>query len=213
MDPEERGRVVAARGRAHEGPDQAWQWLRTEPVDQEPTYGAATQIGAYCSPFKEIGASEQVFSEASIVLHDRVNGSNRELPTVHHRPGAPVITLDLSAEDVDVALMVESRIGAIDPVARWAGDVLALPVSQDDIPTLIRLAITGTLRGASWDLDALYRATGADDRDQLTAAAFLKRVPAKACPDRDDGVEQTPGAADRVRGRGQRGRSCAGNVV
>jgi hypothetical protein len=76
--------------------------------------------------------------------------------------------------------MVESRIGSIDPADREGRNIVELPVMEEDLPDIIRLAITGTVQPRTWDLQARYMAAAseihASDPD-LTVGQFMTACP------------------------------------
>ena len=68
---------------------------------------------------------------------------NRHLTTISDKPGERTLTLDLSQVDPAISLMVETRIGSVDLVGREGRNVVELPVMDEDLPGLVRLAIAG----------------------------------------------------------------------
>jgi hypothetical protein len=151
-DPEIVGKVVEGRARRGEDRDAVWRELRRQHVNIEGLDALAEQATAYFSPFKSPLPGVFRFSPGDIVWLHRYADSKRHLTTVKDAPGARTFVLDLSQVDPAIALMLESRIGSVDPDDRKGRKIIELPVMEEDLPDIIRLAITGTLRSNTWDL-------------------------------------------------------------
>lgn len=179
-DPEIVGKMVEGRARRGEDPDEVWQELRTRHVNIEGLDALAEQASSFFSPFKSPLPGMRRLSPGDIVWLHRYGDSLRDLTTVKASPDARAFVLDLSRVDPAIALMVESRIGSLDPADREGRNIIELPVMEEDLPDIIRLAITGTVQPRTWDLQARYVAAAseihASDPD-LTVDQFLTDSP------------------------------------
>ncbi|MGW6586379.1 hypothetical protein [Streptomyces globisporus] len=177
MDPSVISHMVARCALPGEDPDAAWQRLSSHALSAPGWEGLASQVDAWCSPFKGVGQKQQRFSAHNVHHMGHAGTSRRSLATVPAQPGEPVVMLDLSGVDPAVALMVESRIGGVHPDARTHLDTLELPVDEEDLPAIIHLAVTGKPR-ADWDLaDRYRRAVGGVPTSGLTAGEFSDSTP------------------------------------
>ncbi|SHH33103.1 hypothetical protein [Streptomyces sp. 3214.6] len=177
MDPSVISRMVTRYALPDEAPDAAWRRLSSQSLPTPGWEGLASQVDAWCSPFKGVGQGQQRFTAQSVHHMVHAGTSRRSLATVPAQPGEPVVTLDLSGVDPAVALMVESRIGAVHPHARTHLNTVELPVDVEDLPAIIHLAVTGKPR-ADWDLaDRYRRAAGGVPTDGLTASEFSGSTP------------------------------------
>ncbi|WP_327593403.1 hypothetical protein [Streptomyces chartreusis] len=177
MDPSVVSRVVARYAATGEDSDAAWRRLSSEVLRSPGWEGFAGQVDAWCSPLKGVHQDQQRFKAHNMAHMGYAGTSRRSLATVPALPGEPLLTLDLSDVDPAIALMVESRIGAVHPDARTHLEVVELPVREGDLPALIHLAITGKPR-AGWDVTSRYNsaAQGAAPIG-LTVDAFRTSVP------------------------------------
>ncbi|MCC9711811.1 hypothetical protein E4N62_45340 [Streptomyces sp. MNU76] len=178
VDPSVVDTMVARFGGQDEDTDTVWQRLSPMPLPAPGAEGLAAQVNDWCTPFKSVVRHAQQRFEAGDVLHVEHGGTSRgRLATVPTLPGKPLLTLDLAGVDPALALMVESRIGAVHPHARDALDIVELPVEEEDLPALVHLAITGR-PATGWRLASRYRsATGGGPSDTLTADEFMACVP------------------------------------
>ncbi|MGW3291392.1 hypothetical protein ACWDR3_42870 [Streptomyces sp. NPDC001002] len=177
MDPTVVNRVLTQF--AVPGEDSDVTWRRVSSLSLQPLgwEGVADQVDSWCSPFKGVHRDQQRFKARNIISLEHSHDSRRSLATVPALPSGPVFTLDLSGVDAAVALMVESRIGAVHPDARRGLDLVELSVEEEDLPALVHLAITGTPR-AGWDLASRYRgAVGGGASDDLTPDEFMASTP------------------------------------
>ncbi|MGW4049508.1 hypothetical protein ACWENA_01630 [Streptomyces sp. NPDC004779] len=162
---------------AAEGESRAatWERLRSQPAGNPGWEGLAGQIDAWCSPFKGVAQDGRRF-EAHHVSHvEPGHTSTRLLATVPCPPGDRIRTLDLSQVAPEIALMVESRIGSVHPDARPDLDLVELPVTEEDLPALLHLAVSGR-PWAGWQPSP--SPLGADgDPGEVTAEDFLASTP------------------------------------
>jgi hypothetical protein len=167
-------------GQEEEIPDDVWQELSATPVQNQDWTGFAEQVDAYCSPFKGFDPSTRQFRPNDVLWLDRADQMNRHLTTVSDGPDERTLTLNLSQVDPAISLMVETRIGSMDLVGREGRNIIELPVMDEDLPDLVRLAIAGTVQPHTWDLQARYVAAVdkmyASDPD-LTVDKFLAESP------------------------------------
>ena len=150
------------------------------PVNIEGLDALAEQASSYFSPFKSPLPGMRRLSPGDIVWLHRYGDSQRDLTTVKDPSGARTFVLDLSQVDPAIALMVESRIGSVDPADREGRNIIELPVMEEDLPGIIRLAITGTLRSGTWDLQTRYVAAADEihaSEPDLTVDEFLADSP------------------------------------
>jgi hypothetical protein len=177
MDPSVVTRVVTEHAAPDEDCDATWQRLSSMSLRTPGWEGLADQVDSWCSPFKGVHRNQQRFKAHNIHHVEHARESRRSLATVPTLPGRPVFTLDLSGVDPAVALMVESRIGAVHPDARPGLTIVELPVTEEDLPALIHLAITGKPR-AGWALASRYRAAiNGGPSDKLTPDEFSSSTP------------------------------------
>ncbi|MFC8360823.1 hypothetical protein ACFUIY_13220 [Streptomyces griseorubiginosus] len=177
MDPSLADRIIAQY--AAEGEEREVTWRRVRSVSlQTPAWaGLADQVGSWCSPFKGVHRDEQRFETRNVIHLKQAHTSSRSLASVPALAGEPVITLDLAGVDAAVALMVESRIGAVPQDARPGLEVVELPMGEEDLPALIHLAITGRAK-PGWDLKSRYRSAGnGGPSADLTLDAFSALTP------------------------------------
>jgi hypothetical protein len=178
--PEIYGRDAQKAVGQEEIPDDVWQVLSAAPIPNQGWDELAEQVDAYCSPFKGFGPGRRQFRANDVLWLDRAGQINRHLTTVSDRPGERTLTLNLSQVDPAISLMVETRIGSVDPDTREGRTVIELPVTDEDLPDLIRLAISGTVRPLTWDLQARYAAAADSSRasgPDLTVDQFLAESP------------------------------------
>jgi hypothetical protein len=178
--PEDYGKTAQRPASKEEIPDDEWQELSGAPVSDQNWYEFAEQMDAYCSPFKGLDQGMRRFRPNDVLWLDRSGKLERALNSISDTPDRRTLALDLSQVDPTVALMIETRIGSMDSVGRKGRKVIELPVMEDDLPDLVRLAITGTVRPQAWDLQARYVA--AVDRiypsdPDLTVEQFLAESP------------------------------------
>ncbi|MER7179119.1 hypothetical protein ABT404_06495 [Streptomyces hyaluromycini] len=150
MDPSSVDQVLAQYAAGGEDREATWQRLRSLSLQTPGGAGLADQVDSWCSPFKGVHQDQRRFQADNIVHLDQAHGSCGSLATVPALPGEPVFTFDLSGVDPVVALMVESRIGAVSEDAQSEREVVELPVREEDLPALIHLAVTGAPR-PGWD--------------------------------------------------------------
>ena len=130
---------------AVEGEDEAatWSRLQSQLAGNPGWEGLATQIDAWCSPFKGIPQDGRQFKAHHISHLEHGHSSSGRLATVPSTPGDRTYALDLSQVAPEIALMVETRIGAVHPDARPGLDLVELPVAEEDVPALVHLAVSG----------------------------------------------------------------------
>jgi hypothetical protein len=155
-DPTFAKRAVQEFASPGEDQDTTWRRLRTEPAGDPDWARLAQQIDAYCSPFKGSDPATRKFEAHKILWLDRTSPSTTAFTTVPDQSEACIFILDLSNVDPALALMVETRIGSIDPTLREDRNIIELPVEDVDLRDLVRLAVTGNVRPTTWDLQARY---------------------------------------------------------
>ncbi|MFD5862803.1 hypothetical protein [Streptomyces chartreusis] len=177
MDRSVIDRVAAQHALPGEDSGATWQRLSCQTLRTPGWEGLADQVDGWCSPFKGVRPDQQQFKAHDIHHVRHASESCGSLATVPALPGDPVFTFDLSDVDPAVALMVESRIGAVHPSARPDLNVVEISVRDEDLPALIHLAITGRPR-AGWELGhrGLSAGSGGPPAD-LTVAAFSAATP------------------------------------
>jgi hypothetical protein len=182
--PEAYGKAAQTPASQEEIPDDVWQELSAAPLPDQSWDGFAEQVDAFCSPFKGFDQGMRQFQANDVLWLDRTIELKRQLTTISDAPDRRTLTLDLAQVDPAIALMIETRIGAVDAAGREGRNVIELPVLDEDIPDLIRLAITGTVRPRTWDLQARYVEVvdkiNASDPD-LTIEQFLAESPFARC--------------------------------
>ncbi len=178
--PEIYGKAAQKPASREEIPDDVWRELSAAQIPDQSWDGFAEQADAYCSPFKGFEQGMRQFRPNDVLWLDRTGQLKRQLTTISDMPDGRTLTLDLSQVDPAVALMIETRIGSVDQVGREGRNVIELPVMDEDLPDLIRLAIVGTVRPRAWDPQARYVAAVAkiyaSDPD-LTIEQFLAESP------------------------------------
>jgi hypothetical protein len=144
-----------------EARDETWARLSKEPLLHEETWDAlAVQVDGWCSPFKGLRQEARAFDLTEVGSLHRDDQPGLDLSLVTATPGEVVYTLELAGVEPLIALMVESRVGALPAGTRQGLSVVELPVLDEDLPALLRLAITGEVDGR-WDLHNRYvTATG-----------------------------------------------------
>jgi hypothetical protein len=179
-DPEVIGKAVEERVRRGEDRDEVWQELRTRHLAFEGLDVLAEQASTYFSPFKGLLPEERSFSAGDIIWLHRNGDSTRHLTTFNDAPDRPTFVLNMSEVDPAIALMLESRIGSIDGANREGREIIELPVLEEDLPAILSLAITGSVRLFTWNLQARYMTvrdqTHASEPD-LTVERFLADSP------------------------------------
>jgi len=156
--------------------------LLTQTIDAGPWDDVAQLADAWCSPFKGIHQDARSFAEYEVVPLVRQADSYQYLTVIPPMPDQPpLVTLDLSGVDPVVALMIESRTGALDTHDQARLQPVQLPVDDADLGHLIRMAITGQTRLAGWDPGPRYltavdaAATGGSSA--LSGEQFMQRTP------------------------------------
>jgi hypothetical protein len=140
----------------------------------------ATQIDSCCSPFKGFDQDERHYRSHEIRWLSSEYSSGRELATISDDPSGRTFVLNLSNLESAVALMIETRIGSLLPDSRNGRHVIELPVKNEDVPGLIRLAITGQTLPAMWDIQARYQqalGAGSASHQTFTIDQFLVDTP------------------------------------
>ena len=100
-------------------------------------------------------------------------------------PASPedrIIELNLANIDPILALMIESRVGAFASQDRENLEIVSLPVEDEDVPHLIKLAIQGESTRTDWKLHSRYlTAVGLSGSGEypagLTLGEYLARTP------------------------------------
>ena len=148
----------AASGGGVRDPD-VLRHLLTQAIEVGPWDDVARQADAWCSPFKGIHQDARAFAGHQVIPLARQADSYQYLTVLPPTPGqSPFVTLDLSGVDPVVALMIESRTGALDSHDHAALQPVELPVKDSDLGHLIRIAITGQARLSGWDPGPRYLA-------------------------------------------------------
>ncbi|MEV0182898.1 hypothetical protein AB0I54_26885 [Streptomyces sp. NPDC050625] len=178
MDPTVRGRMVAQYAIPDESGDTTWNRLSSLSLPMPRWEGLAGQLDSWCSPFKGVRQNKQRFEAHDVRNLGQEHDSRGSLATVSVPPDGRMLTLDLSGVDPMIALMVETRLGSADAVARPDENIMELPVEDEDLPALIHLAVTGKSRATGWDLGSRFRAVAEGDSPQeLTSDEFLAASP------------------------------------
>jgi len=173
-------KIVKGHAYAGEAPADTWQRMSTEWVRGEGWASLANQLDAWCSPFKDVDPDSGSFTAGAVHWLDRYQDSDRDITIMPSSSEEQILTLNLSEVDPLIALMVETRIGAIDTRLREQLNVVEIPVIDEDLPNLISLAILGGSRSYGWDVHARYlSALGetAHTVETLTIEEFLTRTP------------------------------------
>jgi hypothetical protein len=162
--------------------DDTWARLSKEPLLHQETWDAlAAQADEWCSPFKGLRQEASAFDLTQVGSLHRDDQPGLDLSLVTAIPGEVVYTLNLAGAEPVIALMVESRVGALPADAQQGLTVVELPVLDEDLPALLRLAITGEVDG-SWDLHNRYltaigAAATAEPPSALSGDAYLAGTP------------------------------------
>jgi hypothetical protein len=156
--------------------------LFTQTIEVGPWDDVARLADAWCSPFKGVHQDARSFAGHEVVPLARQADSYQYLTVIPPMPGQPpLVTLDLSGVDPVVALMIESRIGALGAHDQAALQPVGLPVEDADVGPLIRMAITGQTRFTGWDPGPRYlAAVGAaatGEPSALSGEQFLQCTP------------------------------------
>jgi hypothetical protein len=178
--------AIAEQVMARYGPSGArrqdlWRHLSTQTIDPGPWDDVAQQADAWCSPFKGIHQDARSFAAQEFVPLARQADSYEYLTVMAPAPGEQLLTLDLSRADPVVALMIESRTGALDAHDQARLQPVELAVQQADLEPLVRMAMTGQTLLSGWDPGPLYlaavgaAATGAPP--VLSGEQFMQRTP------------------------------------
>ncbi len=153
-DPAEFNKVAKERILQGEDRDVVWSRLTATQADPGDWDGLAEQANIYCSPFKGFVPTTYEFESTEIIWLHHAYNSGGLLSSVSSTPGKRMYTLDLSQVDPVIALMVETRIGSIDPASDERHEAIELPVADADLPNLVRLSITRTTPGEIWNPQA-----------------------------------------------------------
>jgi hypothetical protein len=177
-------RLVEKAGLQGEAPEETWARLSREQLHFAGSWDAlAAQVDGWCCPFKGLQQEARTFDQMEVGILQR---DDRDPSLAEARPGDVTYTLDMASVDPMMALMVESRVGALAADARRGRNVVELPVQDEDLPALVRLAITGEV-DPGWDLHRRYlTATGvamtAPPPNALPGDHYLARTPfARTC--------------------------------
>ncbi|WP_406073139.1 hypothetical protein [Streptomyces virginiae] len=176
VDPSVVSRMTALYG--VEGEDQAatWRRLRSIRIEDSGWEKLGEQIDAWCSPFKGVFQDSHQFQPRDVSHVEHGHTSSGHLATVPSPPGDRMYTLDLSQVDSEIALMLETRIGAIHADARPGLDLMELPVAEKDLPALVHLAVSGQPR-PGWQPSTGTSCVGGQPDGELTASDFLASTP------------------------------------
>jgi hypothetical protein len=139
-----------------EGPDETWGRLSGEPLRDQSWERLAAQVNAWCSPFKGVDQSIRSFEAREVHWLDHRSKADRELTLMPELLGDRIFTLNLHQLDPVVALMVETRIGSVDPDRGTHGNVVELAVTEGELPVMVHLAITGAVHPGTWELHTSY---------------------------------------------------------
>jgi hypothetical protein len=175
-------RLVDQYALSGEARDETWARISTEQLIPDGPWDAlAAQVDGWCSPSKGLRQEARAFDQTEVGSLHRDDKPGLDLSLMPATPGEPVYTLDLAAVDPLIALMVESRVGVLPAGARQGVNVIELPVLDEDLPALVKLAVTGEVDGA-WDLHNRYvTATGIAATPQppsaLSGDAYLAGTP------------------------------------
>ena len=180
-NPELIDKWTQARVSQGENREEVWQALQVRPVDISGLESLAEQITSNCSPFKGFMPETHKFPSSEIIRWNRYDDLRYHLTTLTESVTSRTFALDLSNIDPDIALMIESRIGAVDPADREGRNVIELPVLEEDLSEIIRLAITGNVQPRTWDISARYRdsttRSGSRSDADISIDAFLADCP------------------------------------
>jgi len=180
-DPSVIQRMVQRLKIDDESDEEAWDRISVEPHDDESWEALAGQVDEWCSPLKGLHQDVRSFPADEIYPFPRHGEADREFAIIPPLPDERIFTLDLSAVDPTLALMIESRVGALDARGHGTLHPIELPVENEDLVHLVRLAITGEApRG--WDLHTRYlTACGVAITGQppsaLTGEQYLQQTP------------------------------------
>jgi hypothetical protein len=181
-DPGIVDRLVEQYGFEGETRDATWTRLANEPVHDGPWHVAAEQVDGWCSPFKGLQQETRVFHRAQVNALHRDGQPGGGLSLLPAEPGEPIYTLNLAGVDPFLALAVESRVGALAQSPQQGLRVIELPVLDEDLPALVRLAITGEVPRGGWDLHHRYLTTlglavSGEPPSALTGESYLAGTP------------------------------------
>ncbi len=155
--------------------------ILTQAIDAGPWDDIARQADEWCSPFKGIHQDARLFPAHEVVHLAREADSYPYLTVMPPADQSPLVTLDLSEVDPVVALMIESRTGALDVHDQARLRQVALRVEDADLRDLVRMAITGQVRLAGWDPGPRYLAAlgaaATGGQSALSAEQFMQRTP------------------------------------
>jgi len=154
-DPSVSKRAVHQARIVDESDAEAWDRISVQPLDDESWEELARQVDAWCSPLKGLHQDVRSFPADEICPFPRQGEAGREIAVIPPLPDERIFTLDLSGVDSTLALMIESRVGAFDARDRGTLHPIELPVENEDLVHLVRLAITGEAPRA-WDLHTRY---------------------------------------------------------
>lgn len=177
--PERRAEQVARYRWETESDDETWARIADESIgyQQDCRSALAAQVDAWCSPLRMTIRDDGIFGKADIHTLARKGSPGGNLSLVPTRPAdATVYDLDLSGVDPVVALMVESRVGALTDADRADLPTLTLPVLDEDVPGLISLAITGGVQW-NWHLNERYQSITDDPNSELSEDIYLRNTP------------------------------------
>jgi len=175
-------RLVDQYALSGETREETWARISTEELIPDGPWDAlAAQVDGWCSPAKGLQQEARAFAPAEVGSLHRDDAPGLDLSLLPATPGDPVYMLDLAGVDPLIALMIESRVGTLPAGAQRGVNVIELPVLEEDLPALIRLAVTGEVDGA-WDLHNRYvTATGIAATPQppsaLSGDAYLAGTP------------------------------------
>lgn len=165
-----------------EDPEQVLEQLRHEPLGDRQWDGIAEVVDRWCSPFKGVDQAKQSYAANMIHWLHRHRSTRRDLTLLPEPADDRILTVELGQVDPLVALMIETRIGSAAADTYQHGEVLALPMSDEDIPDLVRLAITGEPKFHRWNPNGAWaQARAHHDVSQppalLTEDEFLAATP------------------------------------
>ncbi len=155
MEPDAHDRLVKRARLEGETVDATRARVANEPIEDGPWELIANQIDGWCSPFKGLQQDARSYDRAQVDVLCRSGQPGVSLSLLPAFPDDVVYTLDLAGVDPRLALMVESRVGALPQGIRQGLTVVELPVLEEDLPALVRLAITGQVHHG-WDLHHRY---------------------------------------------------------
>jgi hypothetical protein len=136
----------------------AWERISAQSADCGPWDDVARWADTWCSPLKGHQQDARSLAAHEIAPMARRAESYPDSAVIPHVPGERVLTVDLSRAEPAVALMVESRLGALDAADRVRLQAIEVPVLESDLAHLVRVAMTGQARFSEWDLHARYMA-------------------------------------------------------